>query len=257
MQKIEVNWLNNNSPSISQIYTSGLEYCFISDDMRQCHDFVYCKDFLQDAVQAFLHSRVANIYGFSYDPKTSPAICMQRTRIALANSSDRDFANNIANTLDFVNQFAKKLHLKPTQVFEAATPPKKYRCAVVTDGSPRWMNSPPMLSMYTLLLRCGCVHTIGKDCMETVRSITESKIKCYGRDDVSQLKDAMKGIEKILSLGYRPFFYIDNDKNYPSGVDINTMHNEGGIVGFSSGYSRDICRYWHRKSLAKRLETKK
>lgn len=255
MDKVAVNWLNNESQSIAQVYSSGLEYCLLSEDFRQCHDFVYCKDFLQDAVQAFLNNREAEIYGFEYNPITDPPVYLKKTRIALANKSDKDFLSRVPNTLDFVNQFAKKLHLKKTKAFEA-NPPKTYKQVVVMDGSQRWLNSPPLLSVYTLFLRCGFAHTIGTDFMDTINGIIDGKVKCYGREDATQLRGALEGIKKILSLGYRAFFYIDDSKNYPSGVDIDSMHNDGGIVGFSSGYSLDICRYWHRKSLAKRLEAK-
>lgn len=259
MEKIEIKWLKSSSTSnIGQIYSSGLEYCFISKNMEQCHALIYCKDFLQDAVQAHLHGKSASIYGFTYNPKTKPPIDLEKTRIALVNKSDDKFAEKIPHLLDFLNQFAKKLHLKPTRVLEVSNPPKRYSgCGVfVTEGSPRWMNSPPLISMYSLLLRCGCAHTAGNDAMKTIKSIINGTIKPYQSSDSSQLRSALNGIEKIVKMGYRPFFYIENAKNYPKDIDIDTMHNMGGIVGFSSGGTEDICPYWHRKSLAKRLGSK-
>lgn len=260
MNTVEVKWLKTPcSNSIAQIYSSGLEYCFISEDMKQCHAMVYCKDFLQDAVQAFLHGKSASIYGFNYNPKDKPLLFTKKTRVALANKSDNNLKERIPHLIDFLNQFNKRLHLKPTKVREVSNPPKPYaKCGVfLTDGSARWMNSPPMISMYSLLLRCGCAHTIGNDCMDTINGIIKGTVKPYQRNDSSQLSGALKGIEIILKLGYRPFFYIDTTKNYPKETYIDTMHNSAGIVGFSNGFSRQICPYWHRKSLAKRLETSK
>jgi hypothetical protein len=150
------------------------------------------------------------------------------------------------------------MHLKPTKVKEVNNPPKQYAKSGIflTEGSSRWMNSPPMISMYSLLLRCGCAHISGNDCMDTINGIINGKVKAYQRDDASQLKGALPGIELILKLGYRPFFYIDTAKNYPKETYIDTMHNSAGIVGFSSGFSRQICPYWHRKSLVNRCTKK-
>lgn len=253
MEKINIKWLKTQSNSIAQIYSSGLEFCFISDNLEQCHPFVFCKDFLQDAIYGFLHNKKASIYGFSYDPSTKPRLSMKRTRIALANQQDKDFAKKIPNTLDFINQFARKLRMKKTYVFESMDNPKKYsKCGIfVTDGSAKWMNSPPLISMYSLLMRCGFVHTIGEDFMTTIDGILKRKIKPYQSNDLTQLSGAINGIKKILDIGYRKFFYIDSQKNFPKTADIGTMHSSCGICGFSSGYSKNVVKFWHRKSLSK------
>jgi hypothetical protein len=259
VDQIEVKWLKRETGGLIQAYSIGMQYCFLSDDLRQCHSFVYCKDFLQDARHAFLHKQRAEIYGFSYGPRNKP-ICTSRTKIAITNTSDPDFGEKMPNMIDFVNQFARLLHLKQTEVFQVKSVPRKYeRCGVfVTDGSPRWMNSPPLLSMYSLLLRCGCGHRVGDKCFTTIDRIISGKVKSYGgEDDSIQLKDALPGIKKIVKLGYRPFFYIDDAKNYPKDVSIDDMHDRTGIVAFSVGDSEDVCPYWHRESLYKRLETSK
>lgn len=259
MAKTDVQWLKSSSTGhIGQIYSSGIEFCFVSDDNRQCHPFVYCKDFLQDAVHGHLHNKRASIYGFSYDPASKPPISLKRTRIALANKSDKAFASRIPAMLEFLNYFAKQLKLKRTRAYEVTNPPKKYGSGVfVTIGSPRWMNSPPLLSMYSLLMRVGLAHTVGADPMTTLEGVASGKVKPYQANDRTQLAGALKGIREILKVGYRKFFYIDTEKNYPKGAVIDTMHNSCGIVGFSSGYSRGVVPYWHRKSLKKELEAKK
>lgn len=241
---------------VAQVYSSGLEFCFISEDLKQCHSFVYCKDFLQDAVQAHLHKKTARIYGFSYNPKKKPPLNMTRTTIAFANKSDKKLKDKIPNAIDFINQFSKKLKLTKTEIKEVSNPPKGYDNVFVSYGSSRWMNSPPLLSMYTLLLRCGFVHTVGKDCMSTIEGIIGGKIKPYSSNDISQLRGAKNGINSILKLGYRAFFYIDTAKNYPKQASTDEMHELTGIVGFSSGLSKDVCSYWHRKSLKERIGEK-
>lgn len=250
-----IKWLETKKKSIAQIYDSGMEYSFVSDGLKQSHEFVYCKDFLQDAVHGSLNERDASVYGFVYDHKNK--LCNKKTRILLTNRSDKKFGESMKKIIDFVNQFAKKLHLKPTKAYPVSNPPKKYeKCGVfLTEGSVKWMNSPPLLSMYTLLLRCGGSHTIGNDCMATVEGINNWTVNSYGQEDGLQITEALPGIKDILKLGYRPFFYIDDKKNYPEEVDTDTMHESGGIVSFSSAYQYDpICPYWHRPSLGKRLK---
>ena len=52
----KIKWLEKPA-ALAQIYGSGLEYCFISKDGKQCCPFVYCKDFLQDAILAQQHGK--------------------------------------------------------------------------------------------------------------------------------------------------------------------------------------------------------
>lgn len=247
-EKLSVKWLKTRQSTASQIYNSGLAYCFVSEDMRQCHPFVFCKDFLQDVVQSCLHEKEVAVYGFTY--KADPPITMAATRIAITNVSDKGFDDRIPAMLDFINQFAGRLHLKPTTARKVDNAKNVY----ITDGSSRWMNSPPLLSMYALLLRAGGAHTAGRDCMETINGLIDGTIPCYQREDAVQLRASRPGIEKILKIGYRPFFYIDSARNYPKDINISTLHNSSGIVNFSSGMTSSVCNYWHRKSLTKRLD---
>lgn len=258
MKTVKIQWLKTGGSGISQIYASGIQFCFVSDDLRQCHPLVYCKDFLQDAVHGYLHKQRASIYGFTYDPSSRPPLAMGRTRIALANKKDKAFADHIPAMVEFLNHFAKAMKLKPTRARAVSNPPPSYKSGVfLTDGSPRWMNSPPLLSMYSLLMRVGLAHTPGTDPMATLEGVASGKVKPYQTNDRSQAKSAINGIKNILKVGYRKFFYIDNEKNYPKNAVIDTMHNSCGIVGFSSGTSRRVVPYWHRKSLTNELEAKK
>lgn len=237
--------------SIAQVYSRGPEYCFISPRWRQCHDFVFCKDFLQDAVMAHLHGERASIFGFSYDPRWNAPLCAESTRIAVANASDPKFLASANASLEFVNHYAARLKLKRTVLRTVANVPSRYSRGgvVVFDGSPMWMNAPPMLSMFALLLRVGMTHQSGEDPAATTRKVLEGRQ--YQTNDMTQLRMAQAGIEKITKLGYRKFFFIDPKKNFPKGTPISTMHGLSGIVAFSNGSSRSVVKYWHRKSLDK------
>ena len=245
-EKVKVDW-QAKARGISQVYSSGLEYCFVSNKFEQCHPFVFCKDFLQDCIYAHVNSKTASIFGFSYNPKTMAKIDMENTRIAVANSKDSSIGKKIDNVLDFINQFCKKLKLKRSKVFTCSNPPLKYRGGVyVLCGSGMWMNSPPLISLYSLLIRLGFVHTKGEDCIETINKILKGTIKPYQSSDTLQLMQAKNGIDKILKLGYRKFFYKDIKKNYPERVPVGTMHGSCGIVGFSQNCTKNVVPYWNR-----------
>jgi adenosine/AMP kinase len=108
------------------------------------------------------------------------------------------------------------------------------------------------------MLRVGFVHKPGTDFMVTLRGVGSGKIPAYQTNDQHQVSQALKGIEKILKMGYRKFFFIDTQKNYPAKVPISTMHNSAGICGFASGATQNVCKYWTRKSIdeKKKVEEK-
>jgi hypothetical protein len=107
------------------------------------------------------------------------------------------------------------------------------------------MLSPPMLSLYTLLLRVGFCHTQGEDYAETIKKITGGTVPPYQSNDKSQLSSAQQGIERILKYGYAKIFFKDPKKNYPA-IATSNMHHHTGICSFSGGASKSHVGHWHR-----------
>lgn len=246
--KVGIEWRTKKCTA-QQVYQSGLQYAFVSPDCKQCTPFVYCKDFLQDAVQGFVCKRkVCDIYRFTYNPEEDPPIAMNCTKILLANQGDPDLRDKIPGCLDFINQIENKLKIRHSDVWECLDPPKKYQKGGVWlfEGSRRWIKSPPMLSFYTLLLRLGCIHEKGTLYKRTLDEIKSGATGVYQEQDRQQLKYANKGIQRILKFGDRRIFYRDVGSNYPP-VDVNDMHNRCGIVGFAQGDTKNIVPHWHRK----------
>lgn len=243
---MEVKWVSKTG-SIGQMYSTGIEFSLISKDGNQLHPFVFCKDFLHDVVYGHLHNKSAEIFGFKYDPKINAAVDMDSTRICICDSKMTDFRTRLAASLEFVNYFAKKMHLQSTFEVEIAPHPTyKDRCAYLV-GSRVWQNAPPLLSLYTLLLRAGMVHTLGNPVEESYQGMISGKIKTYNGSDQSFLRRSQKGVEQLLKIGYRKFFYIDPKRNYPVDCPISTMHNNFGICGFSEGRTSTHVPYWHRE----------
>jgi len=248
-----VNWKKDKSlAEIYQIYSKGMEFAFLSARNEQCNQFVWCKDFLQDMIYACLNEKWIDIYQFRYNPYIDPKPCMDKIRLLVANANDSKFRIKIKNSLDLVNQAEERLSMKKSILRECWSPPENFRKSGVWlfEGSKRWLNSPPMLSLYSLLIRVGCAHTVGISFEKTINDIINGDVKPYQKKDALWLKHAKPGIEKIFRIGDRKIFLRNTKENYPN-LPIDEMHNQLGINGFSADM-QDITQgrsvavpYWH------------
>lgn len=243
---MEVKWTPNTG-SIGQMYSKGIEFSLISKDGDQIHPFVFCKDFLQDVVYGHLHDKSAAIFGFRYDPKTNPAVDMDLTRICIADAKMKNFRSCLASSLEFVNFFAKKMHIRSTFELKIKPHPTYNDCCAYLVGSRVWQNAPPLLSLYTLLLRAGMSHNLGDSVEDSYRQMISGKIKTYNHSDQSFLRRSQSSVDQLMKIGYRKFFYVDPKRNYPVNCPISAMHNNFGICGFSEGLTSAYVPYWHRE----------
>ena len=220
-----------------------MEYAFISDDLKQCHNFVYCKDYLQDAIYSSINDKAIKIYGFSYDRKKP--LPKEKTRIAIGDKK-KDLTGLIPNMVGFLNQFSEKISLDKNTA-TAVEPPKEFSKGVfVIEGDPTWMISPPMISLYSLLIRVGLSAPEG-DFMDIIKKTIEGAIKPYQENDKRYLQSAMPGIDRILKHGYRKIFYVKAKDNYPDTLAVGTIHGVCGIVGLGNGGSSSHMPHWHKE----------
>ena len=231
-----IEWISTNQTRILQIYSKGLEYALVSADFKQCHPFIWCKDFLHDVVFSTLNKKPIEIYKFKFDPKKNPNPCLDKIRLMITNSKDRNFAKKIPDVLDFINQVENHLKIRKSIVRQCANPPESYKKTGVFmfEGSRRWVLAPPMLSLYSLLLRVGFSHTAGVPFKKTINDIISGDVKPYQKKDKDYLRETTLALEKILRLGDRKIFNPKIQSNYPSHLDIDLIHNRLGVVGFST-----------------------
>jgi len=259
MQKTRMKWFEDKDQAekktIGQIYSNGLEFAVATAE-QQCSHFIYCKDFLHDAVWANLYNSFVEIHGFKYDPTKHPINVNDLTRVLVANESDEFFDKKIANCTEFLNRIEGVLHLRRTVAYQCDKPPEQYLPGGVflLEGSQRWMSSPPLLSMYTMFMRCGFVHKMGDDYMTTLEKIISGETKAYQGNDQEFVKSSMPGIKAIMTLGYRKIFFKDMKKNYPQNIATSTLHHDCGIRAYSWGKTREIVQYWHRPALLEALK---
>ncbi len=264
-----VEWHPKNRRLI-QIPKNGIEYAFVSEDYRQIHQLVWCKDFMQDAIYGQVNQKSVSIYGFKYDPITDPPLYMKKTRIMATSWRDANFVTKICNNcLEFLNGVETHLKMSKTIVEKCLGAPATYKKSGVwlLEGSRRWMKSPPMMSLYTMLIRIGLVHNLGDNFQKTLRLIKSGKIQPYnwrkdtvdhdGRvthhdNDMDFLKRGNRGLSTILKHGDRKIFFRDIKKNYPkdnkSGYSFSTniIHDHCGLVGFSKKRTDEEFPHWHR-----------
>lgn len=228
---VNIHWYDadKRTRNILQIYKKGLEFAFVSNANEQCHPFVFCKDFLQLVIFSNIHEKSISLFNFNYNPKKNP-VSLDKLRIILRNTSDADFIKKIENAVVFINYFEKTLKIKQTKfcLCENNT--------VLFVSSKRWLKSPPLISMYMLLVRIGMIHEKDKPIDYTINGILQNKIKPYQLKDFSLLKNSLYGIKKILEDGDRKSFYKDIKKNYPD-INLMTIHKDG-ILFYSTELSR-------------------
>lgn len=248
MQLKKIEWYDGVVPKLRQSMASGLEYSFLSANNKQIFPFVYCKDYLQDAISAFFANKKRSIFGFVYDPAVHEPIVVDKTSLLIANSNDKDLESKIENCLNFLYQVEDHLKMTRTIVEKVENPPYQYLLGGVYffEGSKRWMNSPPMISLYSLLIRIGLGHKINTFFKDTIDNIINGKISPYHVPDKLRLKDSKKGINLILDKGDEYIFHEKIEDNYPAKIKVRTMHNTLGIIGFSVGKSNKYMSSWKR-----------
>lgn len=263
-KKVSIKWeKKSTSGNLFQALSGGLEFCLISDNNYQCSPFMFCKDYIQDAIHGTINSMNRSIYGFSYKSTQEHKPSIKKAKFLIANSSDSSMRNKIPSCLDFIHQIEERIAIKEkTEILEALeitdkTPTwlKKYfRCSVwLVEGSGRWIVSPVMISLYTLLIRIGFVHNIGETFEKTMKDIVNGVTKPYMNCDRDRLIKSKVGIDKILEHSDKKIFYKSIEKNYPPNLTMDDIHNRAGIVCFSQEIGgslehQKLLKHWLKKA---------
>lgn len=219
---------------IIQVYKKGIEYALVSDDDVQCHDFVWCKDFLHDVIHSCVNKKSFEIYNFKYNPCIDPNPSLGKIKLLVANPKDKDFSNKIFDCLDFLNQIESKLKIKNTIIRKCKSPPQGYDNVFIFEGSKRWIAAPPMVSLYSLLIRMGFLHSPTDSFIYTIQKLKLGAIKPYQKFDKRWFLDAQKAFDLILKFGDKKIFSNNINKNYPKSLSIDLIHNRLGIIGFAN-----------------------
>ena len=249
MDKKEIKWHEKNA-SLCQAVSGIAEFVMLSDEWEQVTPFMFCKDYMQDAIWARIHKTKASIWGFSHDGSNGIQPSSKSFKLGVVNANDEKFKEKWPNLIEFINQIDEKMGFRKTIFYEAEKIPKPaYKKGVlIIDADKRWMHSPTLVSMFTLLIRLGFTHSLGSDYKELLNEVVSEKKPSYCNVDASRLKYAIKGINFIINSGFDKVFCDLIEDNYPKSCTTLNMHNNSGIVAFSSGTTKSIFTKW--KSVA-------
>lgn len=250
MQSTNIKWFSRKKGGLNQIYSKGIEFALVSKNKEQCHPFIICKDWLQDAIWANLWGKTAAIYGFEHNPSLDPKVDFDNTNIVILNKQDTKLGEKIPLILDFLNQFNDKLGMSKTEAFVVNNVEEiSYPEAYLLVGDKNWEIAPPMISLYSLLIRAGACHVLGQTWIQTLESIINGSVKAYQSHDQSYLSQSIIKIKRIMEIGYEIIFYKDIKQNYPEDINMSALHNSSGIVSLARGITNNITEYWNRPEL--------
>lgn len=139
--------------------TMAVKYSFINKELEQVHTPVICRDFLHDIVRTNLTGDPANIYGLHYNTKKHKGINLDRLVMLL--EFPKGFIPNTVSIMKCLHiieghmgLFEKNMHTYPTFVLNVSNlnilTGKKH---VLLSSPGKWMSSPALLSLYTLLIK--------------------------------------------------------------------------------------------------------
>jgi hypothetical protein len=247
--------------STAQIYRMGYEFAFMArksakhKTYEQATPFVYCKDFLHDALWALINKQAWEIYGFKYDPKKNIPLELDQTVMAFRNSQFKGDAKKfhamLEPCLEFLHKCEELLEFQPTEIYKVDQ--AKSPCWLLISD-PGWQHAPTMISLYTLFIRVGCFHKLGDSVEQTLGRAEKGSIKIgddtgyAGNRDGSYIKQGRKGIDLILKHGLE-IWHPKQEDNYPPKLKEAGLHNNFGIVNFTAQRPKTSVPHWYRKEI--------
>ena len=251
-KNFKVEWYaGSKASSLSEIYQkTGIVFSFVSspsEDSKQCHEWVKCRDFLHDAVRTQITGSQCFIFGFRFSKGTNPVVDLNKIRMLVSknelknNSADlASFGLKMRSSLKIIRCFEKLAGVKPSILKKVDTAGSSYAAIYMFIGDKIWMKSPFMLSLYTFLIRLGdkeLVFSTESELAEALETLAKtSKPSGNGNDnDLTYLAACHKHLFTIIKR-HEELFPSDKDgihDIYTKAIDINSFHNSSGILSLT------------------------
>ncbi|HDQ88807.1 MAG TPA: hypothetical protein ENN92_01515 [candidate division WWE3 bacterium] len=241
---INIKYFNQEEMDLAEIYSSNQwRFAWVSRKNEMCHPWVFCKDFLQDAVASKLHNKSVFIWGFKYKPNKYPPIDFSKMSLLVSHDKmdlkEQEKALNTA--LGVIHLFEEKMGIKKktvivpaqTKVDESHIP----QPAFLFRGSKLWLRGPQLISLYTMLIRVGT--TPGNRSNNQNHSSVEEFFQ-FVKQKCSNIKGGIKWLELVENKSLFISFLKNRrklfSKNAPMVLfpsEINkTFHDNSGIFSF-------------------------
>ncbi len=187
-----------------------------------------CKEYLLD----YVYMTRNPTQGCTYAANNGKKACLTELRVMVGG-----FNEFLEPAIDLVNQVEKDLNIENSLIFSIPN----NTSSVVFRGSPKWMVAPPMLSLFSLLVRAGRVHKKDTPYKETFSKFLAWDGKGTPPPDIAIWKGAKPAIDAIMEKGYKEIFGEDPAKNWPLCGDIHSR----GINMMGTGYYKKAMPHWY------------
>lgn len=241
----KVEWFKEPG-GLNEIYQqTGMLFSFASStppqkELKQCHEWVKCRDFLPDAVRSQITKKKCGIYGFSFDTEKNPSINLNKMRMLVTETNEKGdtpakFKKKIVSSLKLLNHFEKMANVVKTRVTQVNTADQsKYKTIFLFVGPSMWLKSPFLVSMFSFLIRLG-----DKEIKFENHSELEKKLKHIADDhsagkimdnDASYLKNSWNKLELVIKNRSK-IFHTKNRVHdvYLRDYSISEFHNQSGL----------------------------
>jgi len=230
---------------LCEIYQQvAIRFAFLSspkDGYRQCHVLAKCRDFLHDAVKSEIHKGSCDIYSFVYRSGTNPPIDLRKMRMLINKGPEKvtEFKGATKKAKILLNHYEDMAGWTKTRLVEIANEPNMR----LFSGPSQWLRAPFLVSMYSLLIRLSYKDFPSFSSNEELLKVYKALIEEYkkkGRAD-NDLKYMVTCHDKLHLVieNFSKLFSKKLEDNYPKGTNINTFHNQGGILSLCSFRSYD------------------
>lgn len=202
-------------------------------------DFVQCRDFLGDALDALTTKTKNSIYGFTFNGQKQTFLNNKMT-LVLSLPVDAVDIDTFKQNLERLNLIEKKLKLLQTKiVVEQTEGDFNY---VVTTASKFWLKTIYNVSLYTFMLKC-CAYNLDtkQDFFVAISNtfvtkklyngklVKKNTVEAdYARSILTKVDFIFKHIKKFTKL------CTTNTHGFINKVNINTKHNNAGFVSLTN-----------------------
>lgn len=196
---------------------------------KQCHQFAKCRDFLHDAVWAYINKSVCNIHRFNYKYGEYPNIDLKKMRmLVFLQKEDKNFKAKIKRAQKILHHYENMAGWPKSRISTVVDENQM----ILFTGSARWMLSPPLVSMYTLLIRLGDKNIeefkTDKELQKIYEKLGNTKY-CGNDNDLRYIRDCYDKLDIVIKY-HEELFGKKIEENYPSGIDKHSFHDYGGIL---------------------------
>jgi hypothetical protein len=205
---------------------SFAHYFPAEEKVVRLHEFIRCRDYLGDVLHACKYGKTHKIYGFESSPTRTP-IDTTQTILLMKHQDEDSFVNFQKNIAEVVRKFEDQEGLAATTTINFTEEGTHYSLVL---GDVRWQESIPMISLYTLLLRCACYfYKDVNNWFDELKEIGGNDTNYMNSISAKLFKFRTKLLSKLTGQGL---------SGWPDEAEqlISRTHNSSGILNVL-GYS--------------------